>query len=103
MRDLTDRIISAIGSQRSAAAMAQATYAVLCQVAMEDDMDPQFEVFLREPGHERNHGEPGCYWLAWEAGPDGWAYEVSTALSIATGKDITSPHSFSLEFDPRAD
>lgn len=103
MPTLTDQIIAAIGPARTASDMAQATYEALCQAALVEGMTPQEEVYLRIPGDDRNHGNPACFWVAWESGPNNWATGISGLLSEVTGRVVSAPQSFSLQFDPRGD
>lgn len=100
---LTDKIIAAIGSSRSAQDMAAATYDALCAAATEADMKPEIEVAYQPPGGDCHHGDLDQYWVAWEAGPYRWAPMASVKISEATGKTVTAPQGFSLQFNPQLD
>lgn len=103
MLTLTDQIIASIGPSRKAEAIAQGAYSALRAAAVAEEMDPEYEVFFRPPGDDRNHGDQACFYVAWEAGPSGWAHDASGKISAATEKNVKSPQSFSLQFDPRDD
>ena len=102
MASIADRLVAAIGDRRTAREMAEAVRDCLRQVAIEREYTVE-EIVFRRPGEERWFLGETSYCVAFEAGPDGWGYEASSAIRKATGKPVSNKHSFDLVFDPAHD
>lgn len=71
---------------------AQAIHAVLKKAALEEDMTPDIETFMRVEGDEGRR----TYTVSWESGPYQWAIQASFIVMDATGRLCEPYFSFDL-------
>jgi len=94
------RIETALRTNDTPKAMARSMYNVCLAACKTWDMNPKFEVQLRNPTQNKAHGYGNCWAVSFEAGPYEWA--VLSTLNTVNPQVLAEPHySFDLQLYPK--
>lgn len=94
------RIETAIRTNDTPKAMARSIYNVCVAACAAWDMNPKYEVQIRNPRQNSDHGYDECWAVSFEAGPHEWA--VLATLNTVNLSVLAEPYySFDLQLYPK--
>lgn len=71
---------------KSPAAAAKKLHKWLCEKAKELDMNPDIEIWIKNPTESNQHGTGKCWHVSWESGPFEWATWLLGGASMYAGE-----------------